>query len=114
VIDSSGSVPDAGVLRIHREDDTWGVVLTLEGELDIGSAPELSRQLNMIEGAHPERILIDLGRLTFMDSTGLTVVVQANQSAKLNGHRLSFRNASPQVQRLLEITSLLGELTFER
>ena len=112
MVDTSAPEPSPGILRIRREDDDGGVVLALEGELDLSSAPELRRQLREIEAAHPDWILIDLSRLTFMDSSGLTVVIQANQSAELNGHRLSFRSASPQVRRLFELTGFLEHLTF--
>jgi anti-anti-sigma factor len=109
MVDASGP----GILRIGREDNDGDAVLTLEGELDLSSAPALSRELDALEAAHTNRILIDLTDLTFMDSSGLTMVIKANQSAKRNGHHLSFRNASPQVRQLFELTGVLEELTFE-
>lgn len=113
MVDASGPELGPGILRISRKSDDGDVVLTLEGELDLSSAPELSRELDALEAAHANRILIDLTDLTFMDSSGLTLVIKANQSAKLKGHRLSFRNASPQVRQLFELTGVLEELTFE-
>jgi len=101
-----------GSLRIHRVRDEHGVVLELSGELDLASAPEVERQLAEIEGEKPDRILVDLSGVSFMDSTGLAVMLRAQQTAETNGHQLCLRPGSPQVQRLFEITGALERFTF--
>ena len=108
--------PDAnelGGLRIERSTDAHGVVLTLTGELDLESAPKLDRQIRAIEAENPGRLLIDLGGLQFMDSSGLAVIVRAGRSARDNGHGLILRRGSVQVQRLFELTGLLERFVFE-
>jgi anti-sigma B factor antagonist len=99
-------------MRIRRAHDDHGVVLELGGELDLASAPEVERQLSEIEGERPDRILIDLSDVSFMDSTGLALMLRAQQSAQTNGHQLCLRSGSPQVQRLFEITGALERFTF--
>lgn len=102
-----------GSLTIQRSDDARGPVLTLGGELDLESAPELSRRLRELEEAKAGRVLIDLASLEFMDSSGLSVLVQAHRSAQGSGTQLALRPGPPQVQRLFELTGMTQRFTFE-
>jgi anti-sigma B factor antagonist len=102
-----------GSLRIQRDCDEHGVVLVLGGELDLGSAPELEQQLSEIQTEKPDRILVDLSAVSFMDSTGLAVMLRAQQTAQANGHQLCLRPGSRQVQRLFEITGVLERFMFQ-
>ena len=104
--------PEPGGLTIHRMTDEQGTVLQLAGELDLASAPELDRQLRELSATTPGRVLIDLSALEFMDSTGLSVMISAQRSAAANGHRLSLRPGSTQVQRLFELTGVLARFDF--
>lgn len=102
-----------GHLSIKREPDPHGIVLRLVGELDLASVRELDRQLRELEAASPGRLLIDLGGLDFMDSSGLALLIRAQQSANANGHRLTLRPGPAQVQRLFELTDAVDRFTFE-
>ena len=69
------------------------------GEIDLTNAPELAAALDA------PHLMVDLRRVTFLDSTGLAALVQARESA------VSFElTASRIVRRLLEITGLLEVL----
>jgi anti-anti-sigma factor len=108
--------PDAaapGHLKIQRTTDAKGVVLALTGELDLASVPDAERELLELQGIHPGRVLIDLRGLEFMDSTGLALMIRAQQSAQANGHELSLRRGPGQVHRLFELTQLVDQFTFE-
>lgn len=102
-----------GSLTIQRLSDERGVVFQLAGELDLESAPELERQLREAAATQPDRLLIDLASLEFMDSTGLAVMVRAQRNARENGHRFSLRPGPTQVQRLFELTGVLDRFAFE-
>jgi anti-sigma B factor antagonist len=93
--------------------DSEGGVLTLEGELDLETAPEFDRQLDRIHTTEVTRVLIDLSGVTFMDSTGLSSIVRASRFAESNGHSLVLRRGPRQVQRLFELTGIESRLTFE-
>jgi stage II sporulation protein AA (anti-sigma F factor antagonist) len=110
---ASEEPPMPGSLTIRRLTDDRGVILELAGELDLESAAELDRQLEEVAAASPGRLLIDLGGLEFMDSTGLAVMVRAQRSARDNGHRLALRPGPTQVQRLFELTGVLERFAFE-
>jgi anti-anti-sigma factor len=62
-----------------------GTVVTVSGELDVASSHELERELARQETA---LVVVDLRRLTFIDSTGLGVLVRAHQRAQEQGRRI--------------------------
>jgi anti-anti-sigma factor len=70
--------------------DTEGAGLTLQGELDLETAPEVDRQLDRIHATQVKRVLIDLSGVTFMDSTGLSAIVRASRFAESNGQYPGF------------------------
>jgi anti-sigma B factor antagonist len=100
-------------LRIHQIRDERGLVLELRGELDLASAPLLEQQLTELEDESSGRVLIDMRNLTFMDSTGLALLIRAEQAAQNNGHQLRLRRGSKQVQRLFELTGVVDRFTFD-
>ena len=86
-------------------------VVEVAGELDLHSAPQLRAELaRAIESGAPPRIVVDLGGVTFLDSTGVGVLVGALKRAREAGGKLHFCNAQPRVNRVFEITGLLGAL----
>ncbi len=86
--------------------------MRLVGELDLETAVEFDRQLAALDG-EIRRLLIDLSRVTFMDSTGLGSIVRAHQSAQANGYAFVVRRGSNQVQRLFALTGVDERLAFE-
>jgi anti-sigma B factor antagonist len=102
-----------GALGIQLVADARGIVVILDGELDLETAPELDRKLGQIDETHVTRILIDLSGVTFMDSTGLASIIRALNFAQSNGHSLVLRRGSNQVQRLFTLTGVNERLTFE-
>jgi anti-anti-sigma factor len=106
------TMPGPLALVIQRDADSPEVVLALRGELDLASAPEFEHELREIQETHPRRILIDLRHLDFMDGTGISVMVRAQQSAHANGQLLALRRGPRQVRRLFELTGRLNHFTF--
>jgi anti-sigma B factor antagonist len=91
--------------RLDATKDVDGV-LVLVGEIDSYTAPELSEHL----GAEPPVEVVDVAGVTFIDSSGLRVLVEAHQSRAAAGSRFVLRSPSAAVQRLLEISGLAGHL----
>ena len=87
-------------------------MLTLSGELDLLSAPALERALERLSESDAELIIVDLRGLEFMDSTGLHLLVQAQQNAHASGRRLALIKGGEQVQRLFELTGVTENLTI--
>jgi anti-sigma B factor antagonist len=82
------------------------VVLRLEGELDLASAPLFERELESDQVRGARRIVIDLRGLEFLDSTGLRAIFAAHAYARERGQDFAVTRGSEQVQRLLSITRL--------
>ena len=71
----------------HRSDDM--VRLALAGEFDLSNAAQVEDALKEIERERPTLLVLDLRELTFMDSTGLRVMVSADARARDDSRRLA-------------------------
>ena len=76
------------------------------GELDLATAPTLRAALSRALGGEHRRLVMDLSRVTFSDCAGLRPVRWALREAGLAGTEVQLRDASPAVQRVLELTGL--------
>ncbi len=85
-------------------------VVAVRGELDMSTAPELSRSLADVLDEHPQRVTLDLGDLSFIDSTGLTLLVKTSHHLKEHEGALQLTHPTPPVRRVLEIVGLDGLL----
>ena len=87
--------------------------LTLSGELDLATAPELEQLVNERIDSSQE-VVIDLRGLEFMDSSGIRVLVAAHARAGRTGTRLFIvRPASGSaVAKIVEVSGLDGELNL--
>lgn len=91
-----------GVAVNTAADADGTVTVTVSGELDISNADDLRHQLAAITDASPPRVVFDLGELSFVDSSGIAVLVQVANSAS----QVEVARASPVVRRILEVTGL--------
>lgn len=85
------------------------VMLTLSGELDLVSSPILAEALNGANQSDAELLVVDLRRLEFMDSTGLHLLVSAQQRAHDGGRRFALIRGGEHIQRLFSLSGI-GEL----
>ena len=80
------------------------------GELDIATAQMLEQELMAAEASDVQTIVLDLSGVTFIDSTGLRVVLDFNDRWGGERDRLRVIAGSPAVERLLDIVGLRGRL----
>jgi anti-sigma B factor antagonist len=73
------SNPTTGFAIVKRDLDERTSVISVEGELDLSTAPRLKWMLIDTLEAGVSQLVIDLSLLTFMDSTALGVLVAANR-----------------------------------
>lgn len=85
-------------------DDVHGTLM-LEGEIDTYSATSLAARLR----DDPSVTVLDLSAVSFIDSSGLRVLVAASEE-RVDGRGIQLRSPSAAVQRLLEISGLTGHL----
>jgi anti-sigma B factor antagonist len=85
-------------------------VLNVEGELDLAAAPSLKWALADVMQAGTTQLVVDLSRVTFIDSTALGVLVGAHRSLSA-GARLAIACQHPDVLNIFELTGL--DATFD-
>ena len=85
-------------------------VVALEGEIDLSTAPEAERRIAEAEDAEPERLIVDLRAVTFMDSSGLRILLTAHRRAEEQGRGFALITGGDAVERLLSVTGLAGRI----
>lgn len=87
-------------------------IIAVSGELDLASADQLDVAIRHAEESATTRwIVVDLEDLSFLDSTGLSVLLEARRRASDDGNRLRFvRSRHDQVTRLLSVTETSDQL----
>jgi anti-sigma B factor antagonist len=109
VSDASTEIEN-GLLVVHQTQEGGTTRLALHGELDLANAHTLELTLHEALNRGDE-VVVDLAKLEFLDSTGISLMVVAMRGA--NAERLSFLpSESPEVRRLLGLTGLDERLGF--
>lgn len=82
------------------------VVVSADGELDIMSAPQVDQVLTDAIGQANSRLVLDLSDVTFMDSTGLGIVVKALKRCREKSLEFRVVVTNERVRKVFEITGL--------
>jgi anti-anti-sigma factor len=106
-IHRKNSEPESFRCDVAREGEV--VRITLAGELDLASSAEVEPVLRQ---TGPEPRLLDLRELTFMDSSGLRLILSAHTAARREGRSLAIVPGPPAVQRVFQICGVADELRF--
>lgn len=107
---SASRAPDSqAVFDIARRHSAGTLTLQLRGELDLRSAPRLERALSGALSGSQQRLVLDMTRVSFMDSCGLRAVLRAQRECKQRGCSLSVL-AGDQAIRLFELTGVRDSL----
>lgn len=89
------------------------VVLRLAGSLDLATGPSLRTALDGILDSRPQRVVLDLAGVTFLDSAAIGVVVVACKALRRVGGELVLRAPSPNVALVLDTVGLQRTITIE-
>jgi len=95
-------------VRSRREGDAQ--VVELIGELDLAGASAVEAELLAAEATDAALIVVDLGGLEFIDSTGIRLIVMAAERSE--DGRFTLLRGTKQVHRVFEITDLADRLPF--
>ena len=89
----------------HSISDQHGItVVVLAGELEVSEAPALRDLLGSLIAGPQSRILLDLGQVSFIDSSGIGVLVGAHRRAEEAGARIGLAAPNAGVRRVFELT----------
>lgn len=94
------------ILDLMTEDRDGLVHVALVGELDLSTVAKVQEELRRIEVSSPATLVVDLSKLTFLDSTGLRCIVTADERARAEGRRIVIVRGPDAVQRVFAITRL--------
>jgi anti-sigma B factor antagonist len=82
--------------------DDGSATVRLQGEVDLANVAALRREVEDLLQNDPSRLVFDLAELSFVDSSGLALLVEAAERA----HEVEVRNPSALVRRIIEGTGL--------
>jgi anti-sigma B factor antagonist len=94
------------ILDVSTEDRDGLVHVALVGELDLSTVAKVQEELRRVEVNSPATLVVDLSKLTFLDSTGLRCIVTADERAREEGRRIVIVRGPDAVQRVFAITRL--------
>ena len=127
VVDPDGATfsPDGGPARVARltrvpEPFRWDVIrldgalwIVPVGALDLAAREPLEEAIgDLRRSGGVDRLVLDLRSVTFLDSSGLRLVLELDAASRGNGFTLQLVPGPPQVQRVFELTSTLAGLPF--
>src|SRR6476659_9056305 len=95
-----------GQFSVSVDSDADAHTVTLSGELDIATADQLTQALESVQPVAGSRLVIDLTAVSFMDSTGLRVLIAANRNATAAGYTLVIVTGESPAKRVLELTRM--------
>ena len=85
--------------------------VALKGEVDVSSSVALAAHLDQLLASGATRVVLDASAVSFIDSTGLRVLVEVASRLEIVGGALVVDPMSASVRRVLEITGLLDRYT---
>jgi anti-sigma B factor antagonist len=98
-------------IGFESEQTEDAVRIALSGELDVATAPTVEERLTALEaGELPPHVILDLRGLRFLDSTGLSLLINADSRGRKAGRRVTIVSGTGAPRRILDTTGLRGRL----
>jgi anti-anti-sigma factor len=101
---------DGSILSFSEFSRDGHVRLAVKGELDIASAPRLTAELERFELEGKDVVCVDLAEVTFMDVTGMRVLLEASQRARSRKASFVIYNPRSCASRVFGLTAVDREL----
>lgn len=100
------------LLTVRLLGDSGSRVVWLEGEVDLSTVASLVEALDVAIADRPDLLLIDLRNVSFLDSTGLRSLLDAQEACRAIDCRLLLMRGSRPVERLMQIAGVDGFFEF--
>jgi anti-sigma B factor antagonist len=81
-------------------------VLPLEGEIDLHVSPTVTASLNLMIEKKPKQLVVDLSRVTYIDSAGLAAFIEGMQKVEAYGGKFALASLQETVRSIFEISRL--------
>jgi anti-anti-sigma factor len=99
-------------LEVTELRESARVRLCLRGELDLATADAVADRLRALRERHAT-VLLDLDELSFIDASGLRVLLTAAHDARNDGWAFALTRGSPQVRRLFDLLDIREQFVFD-
>ena len=94
------------LLRVDIEDRADHAVVTAAGEIDAATADTVADAVAGALADGYQQVLLDFARVTFIDSTGLGMLVKSHRAAETAGARFAVVHPTPQTRKLIRVLGL--------
>jgi stage II sporulation protein AA (anti-sigma F factor antagonist) len=102
-------------LNLEVIDDNEVLMVRIKGEMDLASADQIRNEVDQrLLGDKCRHLLLDLTRVTFIDSSGIGVILGRYRKLTDEGGRLVILKPQPQVRRVLDISGVSRLATYCR
>ena len=106
-------MPKYGGFTIEVEQDDDRAVVIVAGECDLATADRFDQAVKQARAEGSGRVLLDFSELTFIDSSVIALLVEANADSRRDSGWLRLRGVRGPVRRTLEITGVYEHLPIE-
>lgn len=93
-------------LVVKSESRDGAVIVRPAGDIDLSGSPTLRQEIRKLTADKPAKLIIDLGGVPYMDSSGVATLVEAMQIARRNNTKLLLCALQPKVRSIFEIARL--------
>ena len=97
--------------EIERLEDGDAIRLVVRGEVDMTTGERFEREVAAAEERRPAKLTIDLTGVTFLDSTGLQIVLDADVRARQSGRSVVIAAGDSEAARVFALTDVADRLT---
>jgi anti-sigma B factor antagonist len=109
---AAGGERDAAPFRVVVRTERGVVHVCPFGEVDIDTAGQIRERLEGATATGAKRLVLDLRGVTFLDSTGLHMVLEADAASRAQGWEFALVGGPPDVQRVFDLTGARASLPF--
>ncbi|HYH58624.1 MAG TPA: STAS domain-containing protein [Thermoleophilaceae bacterium] len=99
-------------MRVERSDPDGVPHLAVFGELDLGTVDPFKLRIELLEREQPERIVIDLRGVTFMDSMALGILVSHRLQAQQAGRSFALVEPPRHIEDLFRLTGMQDQFEW--
>jgi len=91
-------------IQVHQQDGA--TIVRPKGDVDLQRSPVLRDQLKVVSDRKPQRLIVDLSDVSYMDSSGVATLVEAMQLARRGKYPLVLCALQDRVKSIFEIARL--------
>jgi anti-sigma B factor antagonist len=93
-------------MKVNAESQGGATIISPEGDVDLGRSPTLRTSLRQAQTSKPQRLIVDLSQVDYMDSSGVATLVEALQNARKSGTKMVLCGLKDRVRSIFEIARL--------